>query len=220
MTTVLRANSGRWRDRGHRVRRVRRVLVIAFVLLMIASASAQAQSFEAGVHFAAAQWSEFDGRDLGIGGRVSWLPTTVIGVDADLTLYPSDFPPDTVAPFSGMRFEGLFGVTVGPRIDRVRPFAKVAAGFLHVGETPIGFACIAIFPPPLACTLAGGATLPAYEIGGGVTIMASSKTFVRIDVADRILKYPGPVLRSDFTRQEEGFRGHALRLTVAGGLRF
>ena len=119
-----------------------------------------------------------------------------------------------------MRFEGLFGVTIGPRIDRVRPFAKAAAGFLQVGETPIGFACIAIFPPPLACTLAGGATLPAYELGGGIEINSSSNTFVRIDVADRMLKYPGPVLRSDFTRQEEGFRGHALRVTLGGGLRF
>lgn len=196
-----------------------RFVALAFVLALGVS-QAHAQSFEAGVHFASSAWSEFDGNDLGIGARVSWLPVSMVGVDADLTWYPSEFPPDTSVPFSGRRFEGLFGVTLGPRIGRVRPFVKAGGGFLQIGETPIAFACIAIFPPPLACTLAGGDTLPAFELGGGISIDATSKTFIRIDVADRILKYPGPVLRPDFTASDEGFAGHAMRFTLGGGVRF
>ena len=142
----------------------------------------------------------------------------MIGVDADLTWYPSDFP-DRIA-FSRSRFEGLFGVTVGPRLDRVRPFVKAAAGFLSVGEAPAAFPCLAIFPPPLACTLAGGDTLTAYEIGGGVQIDATTSSFIRVDVADRILSYPGPTLDRDFQPREEGFVGHALRFTVGAGFRF
>jgi hypothetical protein len=193
--------------------------VILFILL-VGAVPARAQSFEAGVHFASAKWSEFDGNDLGVGGRISWLPMPIIGVDADLTFYPGEFPPDTAVPFSGRRFEGLFGVTIGPRIAAVRPFGKVSAGFLQVGDTPIAFACIAIYPPPLSCALAGGDTLAAYEIGGGVEVNTSSMTFIRADISDRILSYPGPVLRSDFTRSDEGFLGHAIRFTVGGGLRF
>jgi hypothetical protein len=196
-------------------------VVLSAMVVLCAATCAQAQSFEAGVHFASSQWSEFDGSDLGIGARVSWLAIAMVGIDADLTLYPSSFPPDTSVPFSGQRFEGLFGVTVGPRVARVRPFAKAGAGFLQVGDTPISFACIAIFPPPLACTLAGGETLAVYEIGGGVEVNASAKTFVRVDVADRMLKYPGPTFRGDFREVEpDGFFGHALRFTIGGGVRF
>jgi hypothetical protein len=187
-------------------------------LVLLAAPAAFAQSFEAGAHVASSRWSEFEGSDLGVGGRVTWKPAPMFGVDADLTWYPSDFP-DGIA-FTRSRFEGLFGVTVGPRIDRVRPFAKAAAGFLKVGATRGAFACIAIFPPPLNCALAGGDTLPAYEIGGGIEIDATTRTFIRVDVSDRILMYPGPTLDSNFQVKDEDFAGHAIRFTLGGGFRF
>ena len=189
------------------------------VLLFLASTSlARAQSFEVGGHFAASQWSEFDGNDYGFGGRLTWKPSSIIGVDAELTWYPSDFP-DRIA-FTRSRLESLFGLTVGPRLSRVRPFAKASAGFLNVGETPGAFACIAIFPPPLNCALAGGETLPAFEIGGGLEIDATARTFIRADVTDRILRYPGPTFDDNFEIREDGFLGHALRFTIAAGFRF
>jgi hypothetical protein len=197
-----------------------RILVIALFVSLAGASSAQAQSFQAGVHFSSAQWSEFDGSDNGIGGRFTFMASSLIGLDADLAWYPSDFPSGAV-PFSGRRIEGLFGATIGPRLNRVRPFAKAAAGFLKVGETPIGFACVAIFPPPLACVLAGGQTLPAYEIGGGIEVSATPRTFVRADIGDRILKYPGPTFRNGLRDPvEDDFLGHAIRFTVGGGIRF
>ena len=196
-----------------------RILVIALFVSLAGASSAQAQSFQADVHFSSAQWSEFDGSDNGIGGRFTFMPSSLIGLDADLTWYPSGFPSGSV-PFSGSRIEGLFGATIGPRINRVRPFAKATAGFLKVGATPIGFACITIFPPPLACLMAGGPTLPAYEIGGGIEIGTTSKTFIRVDVTDRILRYPGPTFDSNFEIRDEGFLGHAIRFTLGAGLRF
>jgi hypothetical protein len=195
-----------------------RLCPILFLLLLAHTSPAAAQSFAVGAHFASSNWSEFEGADYGVGGRVTWMPSTVVGIDADLTWYPSDYP-EGIA-FTRSRFEGLFGATVGPRLDRVRPFAKAAAGFLNVGATPGGFACIMIFPPPLNCALAGGDTLPAFEIGGGIEIDATSRTFIRADVTDRILKYPGPTLRPDFSANEDGFLGHALRFTIGGGVRF
>jgi hypothetical protein len=195
-----------------------RSCAVAFLLFLITTSQAAAQSFEAGAHFSSARWSEFDGVDNGLGGRLTWTPSAVIGIDAEVTWYPSDFP-DGIA-FTRRRTEGLFGATIGPRLNRVRPFAKAAAGFLSVGATPGAFACIAIFPPPLNCQLAGGDTLPAYEIGGGVAIDMTGRTFVRVDIADRILKYPGPTFDSNFELRDEGYLGHALRFTVGAGFRF
>jgi hypothetical protein len=191
--------------------------LVAFLLLF--SSTAVAQSFEAGVHAALSQWSEFDGNDVGFGGRLTWKPSALIGVDADLTWYPSDFPGD-IAAFSGNRFEGLFGVTAGPRLNRIRPFVKAAAGFLNSSEAPEPFACILIYPPPLNCVMAAGRTLTAFEIGGGVEFDATDRAFVRADVSDRMLKYPGPTFRSNREVEDEDFFGHALRFTVGVGFRF
>lgn len=189
-------------------------LVFSFLLC----SNLAAQSFEGGVHLAASQWSEFDGTDLGVGGRITWKPMSLIGVDADLTWYPSDFP-EGIA-FSGSRVEGLFGVTVGPRINRLRPFVKAAAGFLRSSGAPEPFACVAIFPPPLGCLMAAGHTMPAYEVGGGLEISATSSSFLRVDVADRILEYPGPSFGPNFELRDDAFYGHAVRLTFVGGVRF
>jgi hypothetical protein len=195
----------------------RRLSVIAIVLLSVVP-RASAQSYEGGLHLAASQWSEFDGTDLGIGGRLTWKPASLIGVDADLTWYPSEFP-DRVA-FSGSRVEGLFGVTVGPQMNRIRPFAKAAAGFLRSSEAPEPFPCIAIFPPPLNCLMAAGHTMPAFEIGGGVQLTTTETTFLRVDIADRIVEYPGPTFGQNFEVRDDGFFGHALRVTIGGGIRF
>lgn len=195
-----------------------RIRVSAVVLIALSGSPALAQSFEVGVHVAPSQWSEFEESDLGLGGRLTWNPSTLVGVDADLTWYRTDFPKPV--PFSRSRFEGLFGVTVGPRIGRLRPFAKFAGGFLDVGATPGGFACIAIFPPPLACALAGGATLPAVATSVGADLSTSARTFVRADGGYRFLKYPGPAFDSRVQRQDAGWWGGAWRFTLGAGWRF
>ncbi len=194
-----------------------RFLVIAVIVALPYSASAQ--SLEAGVHITTAQWSEFDGADSGIGGRLTFKPAALIGVDAELAWYPSGFP-SGIPAFSGSRVEGLLGVTVGPRIDRVRPFARAAAGFLRSSEAPEPFACIAIFPPPLNCLMAAGHTMPALDIGGGVQFDVASRSFARVDISGRWLKYPGPSLRQLPADRAEEFWGTGLRLSFGGGLKF
>ena len=197
-----------------------RYFVSALIALsLLASHNAFAQAVQVDAHVTSSKWSEFDSADNGFGGRVTFKPIPMIGLEADATWYPGEYEPDGVA-FSRNRFEGLLGVTVGPKIDRIRPFAKLSAGFLKVGATPGAFACIAIFPPPLNCSLAGGDTLPAYEIGGGVEFDATQRFFIRGDISDRILKYPGPTFDRNFEVQNEGFFGHAVRFTLGAGIKF
>ena len=183
-----------------------------------AVAQSKRDRFELGVQVSSATSSEFDRTDVGLGGRISWHPVGLVGIESEINLYPGGFPDER--PFSRGRVEGLFGVTVGPRFNRVRPFARLRSGFLNVREAPRPYACILIFPPPLACELASGRTLVAFDIGGGVEVLATRKTFVRADVGDRVLRYPGPVFDNNRTRREHAFFSHDFRFAAAAGLRF
>jgi hypothetical protein len=197
---------------------IKRITSFVLFSLLASTSTARAQSFELGAHLVGSQWSEFKGTDLGVGGRLTWKPTTTVGLDAEFNWYPGEFP-DTTIPFSSRRIEGLVGVNAGPRINRLRPFVRAAAGVLHTADNG-PFACIAIFPPPLACLMAAGDTLPAFDIGGGIDVSMSRNTFLRFDAGDRILKYPGPTFGPADEISEDGFFGHAFRFTLGGGWRF
>ena len=161
--------------------------------------------------------STFDAADVGLGGRIAWHPIELLGVEAELNLYPRSFPGPRA--FSRHRAEGLFGLTAGVPFGRLRPFLRVRPGFVTVREAPEPFPCILIFPPPLACALASGRTLFALDIGGGVEVPTSSATFVRLDLGDRLLRYPGPVFDAR-TRRDGPFMGHDFRMAAGAGLRF
>jgi hypothetical protein len=173
---------------------------------------------ELAVLLAIAFSSQFDAADAGIGARVGWHATPLVALEAEVVHYPSHFAGDPA--FSRSRLEGLFGATVGPRLGRVRPFARVRPGFLRVQAAPEPLACIAIFPPPLACELASGRTLTALDLGGGVDVSVGERTFVRIDGGDRLVRYPGPVFDTDRNVQDDAFFSHDVRVAVAGGIRF
>jgi len=108
-------------------------------------------------------------------------------------------------------------VTVGPRFARLRPFGKLRPGFLSFHGQPV--VCILIFPPPLSCVLATGRTVFALDAGGGVEVFATERTVVRVDVGDRLLKYPGPSFRNG-RATEDSFVSHDVRLSAGAGLRF
>ncbi len=190
------------------------------------SAQVDEPRFQVAGHVAGAVSSEFDGTDVGFGGRLSWSPTALIGADAEITFYPEDFSGDLAdgvanePPFSGSRIEGLFGVTVGPRLGALRPFAKLRPGFVTFNEAPEPIACILIFPPTLRCTLAAGETVFALDYGGGVDVFPTDRTVVRLEVGARALRYPGPVVDSDLRIRDDAFFSHDFRFAIGGGVRF
>lgn len=197
-------------------------VVVALVILVAgwpepAAAQSSADRFQLGGQIASAMSAEFDSTDVGLGGRVAWSPVALLGIEAEVTLYPAAFPDPTA--FSRSRWEGLFGVTVGLQFDRVRPFARLRPGFVTFREASEPLACILIFPPPLACTLAAGATLFAFDVGGGVEVLVTRKTFVRVDAGDRLLRYSRPAIVSS-TARNDGFFSHDFRFAAGGGLRF
>jgi hypothetical protein len=196
------------------------VFFVCFVVSLVFVSStgrAFAQRFDAGAQISAAHSSEFDAGDVGFGGRFAWRPVDLIGVEAEMNLYPRRFPSSRSVAFSSGRVEGLFGVTAGPRFARVRPFAKLRPGFLTFRRQTI--ACILIFPPPLSCQLAAGRTVFALDAGGGIELFPTGRTVVRIDAGDRLLKYPGPSFRNGRATQESFF-SHDFRFSAGAGLRF
>ena len=187
---------------------MRIVTIAAFVLLVACSARAQDRKLEVGGQVAIAAPGEFEGSDVGVGARLAWKPSGLLGVEGEFNVYPAEFPGDG-APFSGSRFEALFGVTLGPRLGIVRPFGRIRPGVLRYGEAPEPIACILIFPPPLSCQLAAGQTLFVVDVGGGLEIDVSRRAYVRIDVGDRIVRYPEP-----------SPIGHDTRVGLGLGVRF
>ena len=93
-------------------------------------------------------------------------------------------------------------------------------GFLRMAEAPEPVACILIFPPPLSCTLAGGRTLFVADVGGGVSVDVTPATSLRIDVGDRMTRYPGPSFGRGRRVRDSSFFDHDFRLAVGAGWRF
>lgn len=198
--------------------RTRSFCSLSLILLFLAvPAVAVAQRLDVGVHASFVNSGEFDDTSIGVGGRVAWYPSSWLGAEAELTVYPQDFPDGRA--FTSSQREGLFGVTVGPRLGWVRPFLRLRPGFVTLAEAPAPFPCILIFPPPIACQLAGGDTLAAMDFGGGIQF-GGRGAFLRVDIGDRMVKYTGPVFDEQFQVRNEGFWGHDSRVAVGVGIGF
>jgi Outer membrane protein beta-barrel domain len=188
-------------------------------LLSIPGARAQERRLEVGGHVATTLQHELDTTDVGFGARLGFRASSLIGIEGEVSFYPTDAP-ETVT-LSTSRLEGLFGVKIGPRFDRFSVFGKVRPGFMRFAEAPGPVACILIYPPPLGCVLAGGATVLALDLGGGVELYPTKRSIVRVDVSDLLLRYPGPAFTRDGDAVTDGrfWRGN-LRLTFGAGIRF
>jgi hypothetical protein len=197
-------------------------LVALATLALLFPAAAAAQSgggpFRLGMVGAFVSSSELDTSEAGVGVLLAWSPTPLAGVEAEVVIHPADMGSDP--PFSSGRVETLFGLSVGPRLARLRPFAKTRLGIIRFWESPEPLACIAVYPSPVRCTLATGRTAVGVDLGGGVEVLPPGRMFVRFEAGDRLLSFPGPIISSDGTVHENGFFANDLRISVAGGLRF
>ena len=202
---------------------IRSVTVFALLFFVLPAGPVLAQSgerpFEVGAQLVVAASGEFETTDVGVGGRFSWNVAPLIGAEAELSFYPDDLS-DRVRAFSAGRVEGLFGVTVGPVLGRIRPFAKARPGFVTFREASGPLVCLTIYPPTLPCAMAGGDTVFAFDFGGGVELFPTGGTFIRLDLGDRLMRYHGPAIDSDGEVRGDAFFGHDLRFGVGGGLRF
>lgn len=182
-----------------------------------AQADADERFWDASVTASWTDYSQFDDTSFGLGLSVSRRLTNAFAADAQLGFSPSDLGQ---LPFSGSRFEGYVGLRGGPRLGRHQVYAAVRPGFVRFSEAPAPVACIAIYPPPLVCSLAGGETLFAVQLGGGVELVPSERSLVRLEAGSLLVRYPGPGIARDSGVFDDALWSHNLRLGVSVGLRF
>jgi hypothetical protein len=125
---------------------------------------------------------------FGFGGRFGYNFSKYFAVEGEVNFFPQN---DDVK--TGRKTQGLFGVKAGKRFDKVGLFAKARPGFIRYGKGDYRFgsnACILIFPPPLACLQPVAKTNFAFDVGGVIELYPSTRTIIRFDAGDTIVRLP------------------------------
>jgi hypothetical protein len=124
---------------------------------------------------------------FGVGGRFGYNISRHFAVEAELNFFPND---DDLE--AGRKTQGLFGVRAGKRFDKVGLFAKARPGFIRYEKGDYVFArgCPTVFPPPLGCYDPVARTNFAMDLGGIVELYPSSRTIIRFDAGDTIVRLP------------------------------
>jgi hypothetical protein len=105
-------------------------------------------------------------------------------------------------------------------VGDVDVFVRGRMGFLHFGEQDSAV-CIAIFPTPLSCRLAGGYMAIASDFGAGASIgLGSSRQLrVHIEAGDLLIRYALEAL-GPTGEVTDGFVGHNPLVSFGVGWRF
>ena len=190
-------------------------------LLAVVARPAQAQTpdrrGDVSVQVAVRSLNEFDETETAFGARLSYRLSRWLAADGEVNSFPGDVG---AAPFSRARREGLAGVRGGPHLGRTGVYLALRGGAVRFSEAPAPFACIAIFPPPLVCTLADGETVPTVQLTGGFEVFPRDRIVVRVEAGDQLLRFSGPVFTADREVRENGFWSHNIKATASVGLRF
>lgn len=126
----------------------------------------------------------------GLGGRISYHITNSLAVEAEVNFFPREQRFD-----GGREIQGLFGVKAGRRFDKVGVYGKIRPGFMSSRVVEFrerkDIACIAIFPPPLACfeQTARRETELAFDIGGVIELYPTNRMTIRFDAGDTIVRF-------------------------------
>jgi len=193
------------------------VVIAAWAATVAGPAGAEERAGAATVGASWTDYSQFDDTSFGLDVTMSRRITSWLAADAQLGFSPSDLG---ARAFSGSRFEGYLGLRGGPRIGAHQLFAAIRPGFVSLSEASEPIFCLAIFPPTLGCSLADGETLFALQLGGGLELVPSESSVVRVEAGSLLLKYPGPAIAKGFEVFEDSLWSHNLRLGVSVGLRF
>ena len=194
------------------------VVIIAVLMVFICTPSVQSQAtekFEVGGQFSLLRLShpatvptgvtcaqppcltvpgERRETQAGFGGRFGYNITPNVALEAELNFFPSVDSFGTDQLFGdGHQLQGLFGLKIGKRFEKVGIFAKARPGFLRVSKGDLqqrpDTGCIAVFPPPLGCFVPDSKTHFTIDVGGVFEIYPSKRTVIRFDVGDTIVRF-------------------------------
>lgn len=135
-----------------------------------------------------------DGRatEPGFGARIGYNFNRYFALEAEGNFFPRERDLGDNNFNGGRKTQGLFGAKIGRRYEQYGLFAKVRPGFVHFEQGSFGprdnTICAAVFPQPAACFEPRGRTDFAFDVGGILELYPSSRTIVRFDAGDTILR--------------------------------
>lgn len=129
----------------------------------------------------------------GFGGRFGYNLNSSVSLEAELNVFPGADSFSTPEEFNdGYFLEGLFGVKIGKRFEKVGIFGKARPGFLYANKGDLegrpNVACITIFPPPPGCFQTTSTTNFALDVGGVVEVYPTARTVIRFDFGNTMIR--------------------------------
>ena len=176
----------------------------------------------------------------GYGGRLSFS----IGNSVDLEGELNYFPENISTPFGDARtrrvkpnIQGLFGVKIGKRNERIGIFGKLRPGIVRYSplddcQSEDFNDCRSFSEEQQRFLLRTvRKTEFAFDVGAVIEGYLSNSSFVRIDIGDTYLRYgdtrffvpfePGSSIpRPGIFVIRPGFKRHNLQISIGGGIRF
>lgn len=156
------------------------------LLLVTASASAQTQTddhkFEVGAFYTTVNLDGFGESVNGLGGRLGYNFNKYVALDAEGSFFPETHLGNNQF---GQKTQGFIGVKAGARSKFVGVFAKARPGVMFIGEVTSGFNCNG---GGLVTSCRPNHNNFALDAGGVVEFYPSSRTIIRVDAGDTIVR--------------------------------
>jgi hypothetical protein len=190
----------------------------AIALLLTASAGAQTRDddhrFEVGAFYTAVNLEGFDGAVSGLGGRLGYNFNKYVALDAEGSFFPETHLGNNQF---GQKMQGFVGVKVGARSKYVGVFAKARPGVMFIGEVTSGFNCSG-GGPVTRCSPSHNNF--ALDAGGVVEFYPSSRTIIRVDAGDTIVRLRSATLGIFGPGQSSTDITHSFQASIGLGYRF
>lgn len=166
----------------------RKNLLVSSALLLFIACTACAQTqiaehgFEIGGHYTAIRLKTFDATVNGLGARLGYNFNRRFALDAEANFFPETHLGNEQV---GQKTQAFIGVKAGARSKYVGVFAKARPGVMFIGELTSGFNC--------RRGVGFTSCRPqhnnfALDVGGIVEFYPSTRTIVRLDAGDTIIR--------------------------------
>ena len=203
---------------------MRKTLLMATIvvaLISISSQSACAQSdpprAEIGAQFSLLNIERVSGRvtEPGFGGRFTYNAAKTIGLETEINFFPKKHNGSSNQD-GGRITQGLFGVKVGKRFQKVGIFGKARPGFVSFGRAILNR------DSRITTFQFGRLTHFAFDLGGVLELYPSRRTIVRFDLGDTIVRYGTQNFIDALGRPSvnQGFTRHNLQFGTGVSFRF
>ena len=195
--------------------------IIALLLFALTATRAQGQSAtdeykaEVGMFYTGINLKGFGGTINGLGGRFGYRIHKYLVVDAEASFMPETHLGNNQV---GQKVQGFIGLKAGGRSRYVGVFAKARPGLMFIGEVTSG----------LNCSGNGFTTICspshnnfAFDAGGVLELYPSSRTIIRFDAGDTIVRIRNATVGIPFTNPPATTNTtHNFQFSVGFGYRF